>query len=143
MGFSKSGWGALTLIFRSPEYFGYAFSWDAPLMMDTHQFGDWDNDRHFGTQERFAEYLPIRLIERHARHFRERPRIAILGHKLFGSLNSPDGHPQTVAFHTTLETLGVKQHFDNGLVMDHNWHAGWVTPAVDALMSLAVGTSDR
>ena len=32
LGFSKSGWGAFSLILRNPQTFGKAASWDAPLM---------------------------------------------------------------------------------------------------------------
>jgi hypothetical protein len=137
LGFSKSGWGALTLILRSPDFFGYACSWDAPLMMDRSCLGMFGTNRHFGTPEQFAKYLPIRLIESNAEHFRGRARIAVLGHQSFGPAGSPDKRPHTRAFHEKLELLGVKHHYDNGLVVRHDWHSGWVRPAVDALMAIA------
>jgi S-formylglutathione hydrolase FrmB len=33
LGFSKSGWGAFSLIARYPDFFGYAASWDAPRLV--------------------------------------------------------------------------------------------------------------
>ncbi|MFW6133612.1 MAG: sugar-binding protein, partial [Planctomycetota bacterium] len=41
VGFSKSGWGSFTLLLRNPDVFGYACSWDAPLIMDGDDFGLW------------------------------------------------------------------------------------------------------
>ena len=34
LGFSKSGWGAFSLLLRYPERFGKAAAWDAPLMQE-------------------------------------------------------------------------------------------------------------
>ncbi len=34
LGFSKSGWGAWSLLLRHPDLFSKAAAWDAPLMMD-------------------------------------------------------------------------------------------------------------
>ena len=34
VGFSKSGWGAWSLLLRHPGVFGKAAAWDAPLMQD-------------------------------------------------------------------------------------------------------------
>lgn len=137
LGFSKSGWGALTLILRSPDFFGYACSWDAPLMMDKTGFGLYGTKRHFGTSEQFAKYLPITLVEQNAGRFRARERLAVLGHKSFGTAGSPGKQPHTRAFHEKLKSLGVKHHYNNGLVFKHDWHSGWVAPAVDALMAIA------
>lgn len=137
LGFSKSGWGALTLIFRSPEFFGYAASWDAPLMMDETQLGTFGTAGHFGTREQFAKYLPTRLVADSAGQFRDRARIVLLGHKSFGPAASPPGQPHTKTFHELLDSLGVKHHYDNHVIVNHDWHAGWVAPAVDALMQIA------
>jgi len=38
-GFSKSGWGAFSLLLTYPDCFGYAASWDAPLLIREFHFG--------------------------------------------------------------------------------------------------------
>src|SRR5262249_30765195 len=54
LGFSKSGWGAWSLLLRNPEMFGKAAAWDAPLMMEKpNNFG---MGEIFGTQENFENY---------------------------------------------------------------------------------------
>src|SRR6476661_5059648 len=35
LGFSKSGWGAWSLLLRHPDLFGRAAAWDAPFMMES------------------------------------------------------------------------------------------------------------
>ena len=53
IGFSKSGWGALTLLLRNPELFHKAVGWDIGIRVDTGPFEDWDRDervaRDFGS----------------------------------------------------------------------------------------------
>ena len=49
LGFSKSGWGAFSLLLRHPEVFGKAAAWDAPLDMDAPgKYGSGDDLRHAG-----------------------------------------------------------------------------------------------
>ena len=47
LGFSKSGWGAYSLLLRHPDVFGKAAAWDAPLMMsEPGKYGSGDDLRH-------------------------------------------------------------------------------------------------
>ncbi|MEM7393745.1 MAG: alpha/beta hydrolase-fold protein, partial [Verrucomicrobiota bacterium] len=58
-GFSKSGWGAFSLILKYPDFFGYAAAWDAPLLFTKFQFG---MKSVYGTPEqleRMVERTPI------------------------------------------------------------------------------------
>jgi S-formylglutathione hydrolase FrmB len=49
LGFSKSGWGAFSLVLRHPETFGGAAAWDAPLLME--KLGRWETGETFGSEE--------------------------------------------------------------------------------------------
>ena len=51
IGFSKSGWGAFSLLLRHPEVFGRAAAWDAPLMLE--QPNRYGMGAVFGSQENF------------------------------------------------------------------------------------------
>ena len=67
LGFSKSGWGAYSLLLRHPDLFGRAAAWDAPLMKDRpDQYG---MGEIFGTQENFEKYQVTRLLEQCGREF--------------------------------------------------------------------------
>ena len=60
LGFSKSGWGAFSLLLRHPGVFGKAAAWDAPLMMAApNKYG---MAHIFGTQENFEKYRLSKLL---------------------------------------------------------------------------------
>jgi len=136
LGFSKSGWGAFLLILRDPAFFGFACSWDAPLMMTEKNFGLYETAEHFGTRESMARYVPLRWAERNAEHFRDETRLALLGHKVFGTRSLHD-LPHTWRFHRHLRRLGIRHHYDNRIICDHTWNEGWLEPAIEALVGLA------
>jgi len=48
LGFSKSWWGAFSLIMTYPEFFGYAASWDAPMFFDRFHYS---MEQVYGTLE--------------------------------------------------------------------------------------------
>ena len=127
LGFSKSGWGALTLLLRDPRFFGAACSWDAPLMM-TEKNPKWGSKEHFGTPEQMAKYLPTTLAEQQATTLAQGgARIAILGHDLYG--------PDTSAYHSLLVELGIPHQFDDSLRFDHAWGSGWVPRALELFLA--------
>ncbi len=136
LGFSKSGWGAFTLILRDPEFFGYAASWDAPLMMQTEDFHNYAIPENMGTKENFAHYLPTELVKEHAEAFRDRTRLVLLGHAIFGSAPGKKFSDHTAQMHEVMEKLGVRHAYNNNLKFSHTWSSGWVKPAIEALMQV-------
>ena len=61
LGFSKSGWGAFSMLLRHPSEFGRAFAFDSPLR------ASWnfdDLDEIVGTQANFENYRVMGLIEK-------------------------------------------------------------------------------
>ncbi len=137
LGFSKSGWGAFALILRAPDFYGYAASWDAPLMLDE-WVPRWGMDAHFGTRENFEQYRPARLFTLQAQHFRSRQRLVLLGEQAFGDAPNgqfkPKGH--TVRAHEEMERLGIQHYYDDSLRCEHHWDGGWVPSAIEALMTI-------
>jgi len=123
VGFSKSGWGAFSLLLRHPDTFDRAAAWDAPLMKQRpDQFG---MAPIFGTQENFEHYRIAGLLKREAVRFREGPRIFHLGYG-----NFRDHHEQ---WEELLAELQVSHHYRDGPHRAHNWHSGWLPEAVDML----------
>lgn len=141
LGYSKSGWGALTLILRNSEVFGYAASWDAPLMFTEAQFGAWGTADNFGTAEAMAAFLPSELICKRAEPFKDRTRLVVTGLNKFGTLADRrfpyDGPSHTEAFHERATACGVAHVFDAGIKANHSWNPKWIRPVVDRLMQLA------
>jgi hypothetical protein len=76
LGFSKSGWGAISLILRNPDFFGYAAAWDAPMMLPDFYYS---MDEVFGTREQLSDYRPDLLAVQRKESFQSRPRLVLLG----------------------------------------------------------------
>lgn len=141
LGFSKSGWGAFTLLLRNPSVFGYAASWDAPLMLTEKHFGIWRTDETFGTAANMARYLPTRLFAEAGAEFRERPRLVLAGKHSFGTATDKrfpyDGPCHTEGAHALLVQLGIPHRFDAAVSAPHSWNAAWITPVLRMLLETA------
>jgi len=123
LGFSKSGWGAWSLLLRNPDKFSKAVAWDAPLMMN--QVGEYGSTSVFGTQENFEKYQITRLVR--ASDLGESKRLILTG---FGGFRQD--HQQ---MHSLLDELKVSHEFRDETERKHDWHSGWVPEAVGLLMA--------
>ncbi|MEX2607246.1 MAG: alpha/beta hydrolase-fold protein [Kiritimatiellia bacterium] len=129
LGFSKSGWGAVSLLLRDPDFWGAACSWDAPLMMDQQKLG-WGSARHFGTPEHAVPHLPVTLARSKAAAFTDSPpRLFILGKNIYGK--------HTREFHDLLTEVKIPHHYDNSLAFKHRWDSGWLPPALELMFGNA------
>jgi hypothetical protein len=123
LGFSKSGWGAWSLLLRHPDVFGRAAAWDAPLMQEKpDQFG---MGPIFGTQENFARYQLTALLRQRAGDLRDRTRLVLPGAANF--------RRQHLALHALLQELKVPHAWRDGPARKHHWESGWVAEAVELL----------
>jgi hypothetical protein len=86
LGFSKSGWGAFSLLLRHPDLFGKAAAWDAPLMMEGP--GRYGSGDIFATPENFEGHRVTGLLERRAAGLRDGNRLILLGFGNFGASTS-------------------------------------------------------
>ncbi len=125
VGFSKSGWGAYSLLLRQPDHFGRAAAWDAPLMESRPaRFG---MGPIFGTQENFEQYQITTLLDRRAPDLRAMSRLILLGYG-----NFRDQHEQA---HSLMVNLKVPHIYRDGPKRQHIWESGWLTEAVELLLS--------
>lgn len=124
LGFSKSGWGAWSLLVRHPQTFGRAAAWDAPLMMD--RVGKYGSGAIFGTEANFAQYQLSTAIAERAGDLRSEKRLILLG---FGGFRQD--HEEA---HGLLEKLRIPHEYRDGPERKHDWHSGWVPEAVDILL---------
>jgi hypothetical protein len=141
LGYSKSGWGALSLILRNPDVFGYAASWDAPLMFTEKQFGLWGTKQTYGTPENMTLYLPSKLVRERAGPFQNKKRLVVAGLQFFGTFTDArfpyDGPSHTEAFHELAEANGVLHDYDPNLKTGHSWNPSWMKPVVKMLIQLS------
>jgi hypothetical protein len=124
LGFSKSGWGAWSLLLRYPKTFGRAAAWDAPLMMD--RLGKYGTKEIFGTQENFEKYRPVDLLRKNADTLLGKERLILTGYGNFG-----EHHRQ---MHSLLDTLKISHEYRDGPHRKHGWHSGWMAEAVELLV---------
>lgn len=124
VGFSKSGWGAFSLLLRHPDVFARAAAWDAPLAMARpNRFG---MGPIFGTQENFERYRITALLEQRAAELAARPPR--LAHFNYG--NFRDQHEQVEAL---LGRLEIPHLYRDGPRRKHNWNSNWLPAAVEFL----------
>lgn len=131
LGFSKSGWGAYSLLLRHPDLFGRAAAWDAPLVED--RPAKYGMGPIFGTQESFDKYRIASLLAQRAADLRGKPARLILT----GYSNFRDQHQ---AAHRLMTDLGIPHVYRDGPQRKHDWHSGWVDEAVGLL---AKGAGDK
>lgn len=123
VGFSKSGWGAFSLLLRHPDTFARAAAFDAPL--------GWQSPTRYGmgevfdTQSNFDRYCVPELLERSAVHLGSEPRLALYGFSDFR------GHHQFL--HFRLLHFGIAHEFKDGPKRTHRWDSGWLPDAIDFL----------
>jgi S-formylglutathione hydrolase FrmB len=123
LGFSKSGWGAFSLLLRNPAMFGKAAAWDAPLAMERPGYG---MDRIVGTQENFENYRIVQLLEQRAADLmKKEKRLALVGYNAF--------HEHHQSTHERLERLKIPHEYRDEKKAKHTWDAGWLEDAVQFL----------
>ncbi len=119
LGFSKSGWGAFSLLLRHPEAFGAAVAWDAPFLMSKPTYG---MAAIVGTQTNFERYRIPTLLEQRAEAVRGRQRLAH-----FGYGNFRQHHQQ---LHALMDRLRIPHGYADGPKRRHHWDGGWVEDAL-------------
>lgn len=124
LGFSKSGWGAWSLLLRHPDVFQKAAAWDAPLMMD--KPGKYGSGDIFGTEDNFERYRVSKLLEDKADKFQKGKRLVLMG---YGNFRAE--HEKA---HVVMDKLKVAHEYRDGHERKHEWHSGWVKEAVELLV---------
>lgn len=130
LGFSKSGWGAWSLLLRHPNTFGKAAAWDAPMMMDSpDRFG---MKEIVGTQENFDRYRITSLLRGSAADLAgQLPRLILSGYGNFRS-----DHER---LHAWMGQQRIPHLYRDGPQREHAWGSGWMSEAVE----LMAGEKDK
>ena len=123
VGFSKSGWGAWSLLLRHPEKFAAAAAWDAPLMENKPKYG---MAPIVGSDGNFRQYHIQTLLRTRGKELGEESRLVLTGYDNF--------RPQIQRTHAMLEELGVSHIYRDGPQRKHHWESGWLGEAVTLLV---------
>lgn len=127
LGFSKSGWGAFSLLLRQPEVFAKAVAWDAPVLMT--QPNKYGMAEIFGTQANFEKYDIAKQLTARARDLGKEPRLALIGYASFRTHH--------VEANILMKRLSIAHEYRDDKKTPHTWHSGWV---VEAVQWLVLGT---
>jgi len=126
LGFSKSGWGAFSMLLRHPSEFGRAFAFDSPLALSTPYFFGYNEI--LGSAANFDNYRVTTLLSLRAAELRAQPpRLFMLGYSTLRT------HLQTVD--GQMNQLGIPHVYDPGSYRQHRWDSGWIAQAVALLFS--------
>jgi hypothetical protein len=125
-GFSKSGWGALSLLMRNPTRFGCAAAWDAPF--ETTQLGRWGTEAIFASAAHLRQHSIAALSRTHAGPFQAACRIVIHGYQNFRT--------DTEYAHRLFASRGILHRFDNRRASPHAWDLDWLDPLIEELMGI-------
>lgn len=123
VGFSKSGWGAWSLLLRHPDQFARAAAWDAPLMLESP--GKYGSGPIFGTPENFAGYHLERLLREQPGRLGGPARLIHLGYGNFRTEHERMEH--------LLTELQLPHVYVDGPQREHHWNSGWLPEAVERL----------
>jgi hypothetical protein len=131
IGFSKSGYGALDLLFKHPAVFDGAAAWDFPADMAAYDTfgssssGDYGSDTNFQANYR----MTASFLNTWKAPFTTEDRIWISEGSIFPT--------QVADFDALLTSQGVLHTLSTTQTNDaHNWYGGWVSGAVAGLYGL-------
>jgi hypothetical protein len=127
LGYSKSGWGALNLIFQHPDTFAAAAVWDAPLMMDAIPSPYPGANAVFQTNQNFQDNYRLDT------HLTAYASAFLSSNRLWIGIN-PSGQafdPQTRSFEQLLTADGIEHTLSvSDQLLPHSWSGGWVPDAM-------------
>lgn len=131
IGFSKSGWGAFTLLLRNSEVFGKAVGWDIGIRVDT---GDLETSkldekiaRDFGTKENFEHYRISSLLK-------EKGTILGSNQRLFYYNVEGKRGAGGAKIHQLMIELGIPHRYLYEPKIKHRWDSGWIPEAINFLV---------
>ena len=131
IGFSKSGYGDLDLLFKHPTTFDAAAAFDFPADMPSYGGSGSSSGDDYGTQANFQNNYELdrSFLDTYKAPFATQDRIWISKGPLFGTDVSD--------FNKLLNSEGVMHTLSTTETGDaHSWTGGWVANAVAGLYSL-------
>lgn len=131
MGFSKSGWGALTLLLRNPETFNKAAGWDIGIRIDTNVSADSAFVKavksRFGDLKNFEKYRVSTLLKKNKGKMGITPRIFYYN---TGGNRAKGG----AIIHKLMVELEIPHLYIFEAKRKHRWDSGWIPEALNFLV---------
>jgi hypothetical protein len=132
LGFSKSGWGAISLLLKYPEMFGKVAVWDTGIRADTGPLEETDRNQRvqdfWGSAENFERYRLSNLVKIHGSKLGPETRLLYyvpVGNRALGGAR----------FHQFLVEKNIPHRYVFEPRRRHSWESGWMPEAVAFLFS--------
>ena len=141
LGFSKSGFGAVNLLFRNSSVFNFAAAWDFPAgQPDASIWGMLDN---YGTETNFQNNYRLTddWILAHKPPFVPANRLW-LSQDFVTYAGTPTFHDEVMDFAARLQAQQVQFLMGGGADRIHAWFSGWLPEAVAGLQQLSVSATN-
>ena len=127
VGFSKSGWGAFTLLLRNPELFHKAAGWDTGIRIDTGPITEDERSKRildlFGDEINFEKYRISNLLKLNGSKPGDEARI------FYYNTEGKRG-PGGAALHKLMVELGIPHRYLFEPKRQHRWDSGWIPEAI-------------
>ena len=135
IGFSKSGWGAMTLLLRHPDVFYKAAAWDSGIRVDTGPIDEQDRagriKAYFGSPSNFEQYRVSNLIKTKGKSLGPEERLFYY--------NAEGTRAQGgVELHRLMVEAGMPHQYRYDTGRTHRWDSGWVPEAIEFLAETTV-----
>ena len=131
LGFSKSGWGAFTLLLRNPEMFHKAAGWDSGIRVDTGPISEEERvemiNTIFGSAANFKKYRITALLKERGEMLGDQTR-------LFYYNTEGNRGPGGAEIHKLMVQLGIPHLYLFEPYRKHSWDSGWIPKAVRFLV---------
>lgn len=132
IGFSKSGWGAFSLLLRNPERFYRAAGWDTGIRVDMGPIEETDRaeriSQNFGSLENFEKYRISTLVKKRGKALGAEARIFYYNTEGKRALGGE-------GIHRLMVELEIPHRYLFEPKRPHRWDSGWIPQAVEFLVS--------
>ncbi|MDG2220483.1 MAG: sulfatase-like hydrolase/transferase [Rubripirellula sp.] len=131
LGFSKSGWGAATLLLRHPDIFYRAAAWDSGIRVDTGPIEESDRDnriaREWGSRANFEAHRLSNLIRLRGQALGDESRLFYFNTEGTRAIGG-------VEIHRLLVEHGIPHRYVMEPHRKHAWNSGWIPEAMTFLV---------
>jgi hypothetical protein len=131
LGFSKSGWGAISLLLKYPDIFGKAAAWDTGIRIDMGPMEEDDRMERivnfWGSERNFEQYRLSNLVKTHGAGLGAEARIFYFNP---AGVRAEGG----ARFHQLLMKEAIPHRYVFEPARRHSWQSGWIPEAVAFLL---------
>jgi len=133
LGFSKSGWGSMSILLNNPGIIDGVFIWDTPFCTGFNK--DWGMEQVFRDKRYFnRNYILTNRIGKYTTDIKDKI-IAIGGYDLFLK--------ETEAFLKLMDKKKISYYHNPNLQYRHEWNKGWIYSLLQYKKEIVADTTDK